>query len=39
MPEWSNQLVRTAQEEDAELGTDGQMRWILRRQTTFHLVR
>ena len=39
VPEWSNQLVRTAQEEDAELGTDGQMRWILRRQTTFHLVR
>lgn len=39
VPEWSNQLVRSAQEEDAELGTDGQMRWILRRQTTFHLVR
>jgi Xaa-Pro aminopeptidase len=39
VPEWSNQLVRSAQEEDAELGRDGQMRWILRRQTTFHLVR
>ena len=39
VPEWSNQLVRSAQEEDAELGPDGHMRWILRRQTTFHLVR
>ena len=37
--EWGGQLVRSAQEEDAELGTDGTMRWIVRRQTTFHLVR
>ncbi|HKA58768.1 MAG TPA: M24 family metallopeptidase [Gemmatimonadales bacterium] len=39
VPEWGGQLVRSAQEEDAELAADGQMRWILRRQTTFHLVR
>ena len=39
VPEWGNQAVRSAQEEDAELGTDGQMRWILRRQTSFHLVK
>jgi Xaa-Pro aminopeptidase len=39
VPEWGGQLVRSAQEEDAELGADGQMRWILRRQTQFHLVR
>ena len=39
VPEWGSQLVRSAQEEDAELGTDGAMRWILRRQTAFHLVR
>jgi Xaa-Pro aminopeptidase len=39
VPEWGSQLVRSAQEEDAELGTDGTMRWILRRQTAFHLVR
>jgi Xaa-Pro aminopeptidase len=39
VPEWGGQLVRSAQEEDAELGTDGTMRWILRRQTAFHLVR
>ncbi len=39
VPEWDNQAVRSAQEEDAELGADGQMRWILRRQTAFHVVR
>jgi Xaa-Pro aminopeptidase len=39
VPEWGNQLVRSAQEEDAELGADGRMRWVLRRQTQFHLVR
>ena len=37
--EWRNQLVRSAQEEDAELGADGKMRWILRRQIAFHVVR
>ncbi|MGH7520690.1 MAG: M24 family metallopeptidase [Gemmatimonadales bacterium] len=39
VPEWGGQPVRSAQEEDAELGADGTMRWILRRQTAFHLVR
>jgi Xaa-Pro aminopeptidase len=39
VPEWGGQAVRSAQEEDAELGADGAMRWILRRQTAFHLVR
>lgn len=39
VPEWGGQLVRSAQEEDAELGADGRMRWILRRQTQFHIVR
>ena len=39
VPEWGNQRVRSAQEEDAELGADGGMRWILRRQTSFHLIR
>ena len=38
-PEWGNQPVRSAQEEDAELGADGGMHWILRRQTEFHIVR
>jgi Xaa-Pro aminopeptidase len=39
VPEWGGQPVRSAQEEDAELGVDGQMRWILRPQTAFHVVR
>ncbi len=39
VPEWGDQRVRSAQEEDAELGADGRMRWILRRQTRFHVVR
>ena len=39
VPDWGGQPVRSAQEEDAELGADGTMRWILRRQTDFHVVR
>ncbi|MGH7568914.1 MAG: M24 family metallopeptidase [Gemmatimonadales bacterium] len=39
VPEWENQPVRSAQEEEAELTADGRMRWVLRRQTEFHLVR
>jgi Xaa-Pro aminopeptidase len=37
--EWDNQPLRSAQEEDAELGADGAMRWVLRRQTAWHVVR
>lgn len=37
--EWNNQRVRSAQEEDAVIATDGSTRWALRRQTDFHLVR
>ena len=39
VPEWDHQGVRSAQEEDAELGPDGRMRWVLRRQTEFHIVK
>jgi hypothetical protein len=39
VPEWDGQLVRSMQEEDAELTADGRMRWVLGRQTEFHLVR
>ena len=39
VPEWGSQPVRSAQEEDAELGADGTMHWVLRRQTDFHVVR
>jgi Xaa-Pro aminopeptidase len=37
--EWGGQPVRSAQEEDAAVTADGQMRWILRRQTQYHVVR
>ena len=39
VPEWNNQPVRSAQEEDAILGADGKMRWVLSRQTQYHLVK
>jgi Xaa-Pro aminopeptidase len=38
VPEWGNQPVRSAQEEDAVLGEDGRMSWVLERQTRYHLV-
>lgn len=39
VPEWGGQRVRSAQEEDAILGPDGKMRWVLSRQSRYHLVR
>jgi hypothetical protein len=39
VPEWSNQPVRMAQEEDAIVGADGKIRWALRRQDRLFLVR
>jgi Xaa-Pro aminopeptidase len=39
VPEWGGQPVRMAQEEDAAVGRDGAMRWILRRQTDLHVIR
>lgn len=39
VPEWGGQRVRSAQEEDAILGPDGAMRWVLGRQTKYHLVK
>lgn len=39
IPEWGGQRVRSAQEEDAILGPDGKMRWVLSRQTKYHLVK
>ncbi|HEY9227720.1 MAG TPA: M24 family metallopeptidase [Gemmatimonadaceae bacterium] len=39
VPEWNNQRVRSAQEEDAVVGPDGAMRWALKRQTVYHLVK
>jgi Xaa-Pro aminopeptidase len=39
VPEWNGQPVRIALEEEAELTPQGTMRWVLRRQSEFHLVR
>jgi Xaa-Pro aminopeptidase len=39
VPEWNNQPVRMALEEEAEVTPDGATRWVLRRQTELHLVR
>ena len=39
VPEWDGQRVRMALEEDAEQTAEGPMRWILRQQTEFHIVR
>ena len=39
VPEWDGQPVRMAQEEDAIIGADGQIRWALRRQDKLFLVR
>lgn len=37
--EWNGQPVRMAQEEDAIIGADGQIRWALRRQDTLFLIK
>jgi len=39
VPEWGNQGVRMAQEEDAIVDADGRIRWALRRQDRLFLVR
>ena len=39
VPEWNNMALRSAQEEDAVMGEDGRMSWVLERQATYHLVR
>ena len=39
VPEWGGQRVWSAQEEDAIISQDGKIRWALKRQTQFHLVR
>jgi len=39
VPEWNNQAVRSAQEEDVIIDASGKVRWGRGRQTEFHLVR
>lgn len=38
VPEWNNQQVRSAQEEDIIIDAAGKVRWAYRRQVQFHLV-
>jgi Xaa-Pro aminopeptidase len=38
VPEWSNQQVRSAQEEDVIIDASGKVRWAFGRQTKYHLV-
>jgi len=38
-PEWGNQVVRSAQEEDVFIDDKGNVNWVLDRQTEFHLIR
>jgi Xaa-Pro aminopeptidase len=39
VPEWNGQPVRSAQEEDAIVDANGVIRWALKRQTKYWLVR
>jgi hypothetical protein len=39
VPEWGGKELFVGQEEDAVLGEDGRMSWVLRRQTEYHLVK
>lgn len=39
VPEWGGQELFVGMEEDAMVGPDGKVSWILRRQEKFHLVR
>src|SRR6476646_5069375 len=39
VPEWNNQPVRSAQEEDMIVGADGKPRWALKRQDQLFLVK
>ena len=38
VPEWNNQRVQVAQEEDFIIDKDGKLRWAIRRQMAWHLV-
>ena len=39
VPEWNNQRVRMAQEEDVIVGADGKVRWAFRRQEALFLIK
>jgi hypothetical protein len=39
VPEWGNQPVRMAQEEDFFVQADGKTKWAYQRQAALHLVK
>jgi hypothetical protein len=39
VPEWNDQRVRMAQEEDVIIDKDGKIRWALKRQDRLFLVK
>ncbi len=39
VPEWSNQEVWIGQEEDAILDSEGKIKWVLGRQSEFHIIK
>lgn len=39
VPEWNNQIVRSAQEEDVIIDANGTVRWAFKRQTNYHLIK
>jgi len=39
VPEWNDQPLRSAQEEDVTVDESGRVSWVLSRQTKYHLVR
>jgi hypothetical protein len=39
VPEWNDQELTVAQEEDAAIDSSGKIAWVLRRQTNYHLVK
>jgi hypothetical protein len=39
VPEWNNQELTVAQEEDVVLDAKGLVSWVLNRQTDYHLIK
>ncbi len=39
VPEWDGQELFVGQEEDAAIGADGKIDWVLKRQTKYHLIK
>ncbi|MDP2877663.1 MAG: hypothetical protein Q8O00_15850 [Holophaga sp.] len=39
VPEWDDRMVKAMLEEEAVVGPDGKVTWVLNRQATYHLIR